>query len=158
MTALTRELRAWIKPGLAGVIAVADDAQKPEIVRLWAVRAPDPCDALDILEAYVLRAAAARLLEILGDGRRAALNVVEVSSYRSRLFKGFCTPLRGAVDQALIDASVAAQGRAFTSVGLGPNAAERLLAHSPDREMIGFRLQVDGVFDQSPKPGAGAPL
>jgi hypothetical protein len=158
MAALTRELRAWIQPGVAGVIAVADDARQPEIVRMWAVRAVDLADAPDILEAYALREAAARLLEIMGDGRRAALNVVEVSSYRSRLFKGFCTPLRGAVDQAFIDASVAAQSRAFTSVGMGPNAAERLLAHTPDREMIGFRLQVDCVFDQSPKPGAGAPL
>lgn len=154
MSGLSSELRAWLKPGLAGVIAVVDDAGQPEIARLWAVRALDDAD---IIEVYAQRTAAARLVEIVGQGRRAAVNVVEVSSYRSRLLKGFCTPLSD-VDQPFVNDSVAAQGRAFAGVGMGADAAQRILGHVPSPEIVGFRLKVDCVFDQSPKPGAGAPL
>jgi hypothetical protein len=155
MSALSPELRAWLKPGLAGAIAVADDAGQPEIVRHWGVRA---LDESDVVEFYVQRAAAHRLVEIIAAGRRAAVNLVEVSSYRSRLLKGFCTPLLSDVDQAFVEASVAAQGRAFASVGMPADTAQRLLAHGRSASMIGFSLKVDCVFDQSPKPGAGAPL
>ena len=155
MSALTPELRAWVKPGLAGAVTVADDTGQPEIVRFWAVRLLDDSD---VVEVFLQRATAARLLEILVDGRRAALNAVEVSSYRSRLLKGFCTPLTGEVDQAFAAESIAAQSRAFASVGMPTDAAQRILSHGEQRNLVGLRIEVDCVFDQSPKPGAGAPL
>jgi hypothetical protein len=155
MSALTPELRAWLKPGVAGVVTVADDDGQPEIVRFWAVR---PLDDSDVVEVFLQRATAARLLEVLADGRRAALNAVEVSSYRSRLLKGFCTRLTGDVDQAFATESIAAQSRAFASVGMPADAARRILSHGEQSSLVGLRIEVDCVFDQSPKPGAGAPL
>lgn len=154
MVALSAELRAWLQPGLAGVIAVADDGGRPHTVRLWAVRALDD----DRVEVYLQRAVAAPLLAIVGEGRRAAINLVEVASYRSRTIKGHLTPRHGPLDQALVDASIAAQDRAFASVGLPVGGAERMLSYAGSREMVALVMHADSVFDQSPRPGAGAPL
>jgi hypothetical protein len=154
MAALSAELRAWLQPGLAGVIAVADDGGRPQIVRCWAVRARGE----DRVEVYVQRAVAATLLAIVGEGRRAAINLVEVASYRSRTIKGHLTPWHGPLDQALVDASIAAQGQAFASVGLPVGGAERMLSYGGCREMAALVMHADSVFDQSPRPGAGAAL
>ena len=111
----------------------------------------------DVLELFVQHSTAARLLDIVGSGRRGALNLVEVASYRARMFKGLCERI-AEVDQACVDASVAAQGRAFASVGVPADATQRMLAQGDSLAMAGLRMRVDAVFDQSPKPGAGAPL
>jgi hypothetical protein len=156
MAVLTSELRAWLTPGKAGMVAAVDPSGQPQITRVWAVRAHDQRDELEV---YVLRAAALAVLDALANGGRAALNLIEVSNYRSRMFKGACEISPFDADSAFLDESLAALNRVFVSVGMAPASAERMLGHADaPHAMVALRLQVDSVFDQSPKPGAGARL
>ncbi len=155
MGALSPSLRAWIVPGLAGSIAVVDADGMPQLARVWAARAPDDGD---LLEVYVQASSARGLLDALDRPRRAALNLIEVTTYRSRAFKGACELSLRDPDPAVIEEWIAAVARAFESVGLPPDATQRMLAHGGDPEMVALRLAVESVFDQSPKPGAGARL
>lgn len=153
--AVPSELRAWVRPGLAGAIAVAEGPSAVEIVRFWALRFREGSNILDI---YVQRSAAERALAMLAGGARAALNAIEVETYRSRQFKGDCIVSQDHVDGTFLAACIAAQQRAFGRVGLPENAAERMLAQAGSPAMVGLSLAVDAIFDQSPKRGAGAPL
>jgi len=156
MSALSAELRAWLVPGLAGTIAAVDRKHRPQLARVWSVRALDDADQLLV---YVLRAASSGLLEGVESRGRAALNLIEVESYRSRLFKGPCRVSTAPIDAAFLDLSLTALNQAFQGVGMAPDTVERILGHSDSpRDMIALCLSVESVFDQSPKPGAGGRL
>jgi hypothetical protein len=155
MVALSSELRDWLVPGLAGTIASVDAEQRPQIARVWAAWA----GVGDVIEVYVLRLAASGVLEGIANSGRAALNLIEVATYRSRLFKGRCEISQIAVNDAALEHSLVALNRVFHDVGMPLDAAHRLLAHcSAPRDMVALSLSVDSVFDQSPKRGAGARL
>src|SRR3954454_9250992 len=100
MALLTEELRAWLRPGLAGFIATVAPNGRLEMSRLWAVRARE---GRDELEAYVLRCGSLDLLSNLASGGRAALNLIHVSTYSSRMFKGACTISALERDQSFVD-------------------------------------------------------
>jgi len=154
MSVLSPELCAWLAPGLAGMIAAVDRSGQPQMARVWAVRGPK---AGDVIEVYVQRAASRALVESLTNGGRAALNLIEVTTYRSRMFKGACEVSKRETDSAFLDENLAALNRVFHSVGMPVDAAQRMLSHSAEPlAMVELRLSVDSVFDQSPKPGAGA--
>jgi len=155
MVMLSYELRDWLVPGLAGTIASVDVARQPQIARVWMARATEG----DVLEVYVLRLASLALVEAVVSGGRAALNLIHVATYRSRLFKGRCEVSAAGVDDAVLEQSLNALNRAFHDVGMPPDAALRLLGHSTaPRDMVALSLSVESVFDQSPKRGAGARL
>jgi hypothetical protein len=156
MAVISSELRAWLRPGLAGMVAAADASGRPELSRIWALWVdPDR----DRIEVYVQRSVASRLLENLEGGSRAALNTVEVDTYRSRLFKGHCSVSAAPIDEALLDRCLVAMNAAFVSVGMPENAVPAILDHADaPRDMVRLVMDVDCVFDQSPKPGAGARL
>ncbi len=156
MSVLSPDLCAWLAPGLAGMIAAVDRSGRPQLARVWALRA---ANERDVIEVYVQRAASQALVESLSNGGRAALNLIEVTTYRSRMFKGACEVSTHEPDSAFLDENLAALNRAFHSVGMPSDAAHRMLWHSEEpTRMVELRLSVDSVFDQSPKPGAGARL
>ena len=155
MVALSSELRDWLVPGLAGTVASVDAEQRPQIVRVWAAWP----GVADVIEVYVLRSAAPGVLEGIASSGRAALNLIEVATYRSRLFKGRCEVSHTAINEAALQNSLLALNRVFHEVGMPPDAAHRMLAHySAPRDMVALSLTVDSVFDQSPKRGAGGRL
>jgi hypothetical protein len=155
MAVLSPELRAWVTPGLAGVIAIIDASALPRVARIWAARILDG----DILEIGVQRSSALPVLEALAERRQAAVNVIEVTTYRSRMFRGPCELAPTDPDMAFVEACVAAQARAFQAVGMTADAADRMLAHGDaPRAMVAIHVHIESVFDQSPKPGAGARL
>lgn len=158
MGVLSTELREWIALGRAGALTVVDANGSPRIARIWAAR---PLDGSDVIELCVQRSSAVAVLDAL-DGRarlRGALNLIEVTTYKSRMFKGACERSPADADPAFVEASLTATGRAFASVGMSADALERMLAHGDaPRAMVSLRLVVESVFDQSPKPGAGARL
>ncbi|HEV8246498.1 MAG TPA: hypothetical protein VGP93_12050, partial [Polyangiaceae bacterium] len=142
---LSSELRAWLVPGLVGVIAAADSRQQPQIARVWAFRVIS--QERDVIDVYVPCAASPTLLEALANGSRAALNLIELPSYRSRLFKGPCEVSRAVPEPAFLDEHVAAYDRALCSVGMPPGSAERMLSHSDaPRDMVALSLTVESVF------------
>jgi hypothetical protein len=96
---------------------------------------------------------------VFATSARAALNLVELPSYRSRTIKGTCVVSDAAVDPALLAESVEAMSRAMHGVGMPADATHRMLGGRVEpAHFVVLRLVVDSVFDQSPKPGAGAPL
>jgi hypothetical protein len=156
MAVMSPELRTWVVPGLAGSIAVTDADGLPRIARVWGAQVVGESD---VLEVYVQRASARGLCEVLARGARTAVNLIECSRYRSRLFKGRGVLYEGTTDPTFVDESIAAMGRAFAEVGLSTDAAERMIAHADaPRAMARILLAVDSVFDQSPKKGAGSRL
>jgi hypothetical protein len=155
MTMLSSELREWLVPGLAGTLAAVDAEQQPQIARVWMARAAEG----DVIEIYVLRSASLALVEAVARRGRAALNLIHVATYRSRLFKGRCEISSASVDEAVLERSLNALNHVFHEVGMPPDAALRLLGHcSTPRDMVVLSLSVESVFDQSPKPGAGGQL
>jgi hypothetical protein len=156
MSALSPELRTWLVPGLAGTIASVDRQGQPQMTRVWSVRTSQEPEQLVL---YVLRAASSGLLEGIQNSGRAALNLIEVATYRSRLFKGTCSVSPDGVDAAFLELNLQALSRAFQGVGMAPDTVERILGHSDaPRDMLALCLSVESVFDQSPKPGAGQQL
>lgn len=141
------------------MLATADASGQPEIARVFAYRVVEDTDAIEV---YLLRSSSERTVRNLGAGARAAFNAIEVHSYRSRSFKGWCTVARDfvAADDVLVAQSLSAMGRSFAQVGMPDDAVERMLAHAggPERSWVCVLVRVDGVYDQSPKPGAGARL
>ena len=155
MSAISSELREWVRPGLAGMVTVVRPDGLPEIARVWGARsAADP----DGLEIDVQRAAAVGLLAALDAESRAAVNLIEIPSYRSRTFKGSCRLLPVPPDVALVEGNVQAVQAAFQSVGMPADATERMLSYGGGLNLVTLLITVDSVFDQSPKPGAGARL
>jgi hypothetical protein len=155
MVMLPSELRDWLVPGLAGTLASVDAEQQPQIARVWMARATEG----DVIEVYVLRLASLALVEAVVSSGRAALNLVQVATYRSRMFKGRCEVSAVGVDDAVLEQSLAALNQAFHGVGMPPDTAQRMLGHcAAPRDMVALSLSVQSVFDQSPKCGAGARL
>ena len=158
MPVLSNELREWLQPGLAGVLATADASGSPEIARVFAYHAATDQDAIQL---WLLRSTADKIVRNLAAGARAAFNAIEIPSYRSRTFKGWGTVVRdiSEADGALIVECLAAMGRSFARVGMRDDAVARMIAHAgEDRSWVSVLLCVDSVYDQSPKPGAGARL
>ena len=156
MAVLPAEIRNWLAPGRAGTLASVGSSGQPQMARVWATRV---VEVGDVLELYVQRSTAAALTAAVSASRRGALNLIEVSTYRSLLFKGTCAVSARSVDEAFLAEYLAALDRAFASVGFGERPVERMLSHAgEERAMLVFSLAVESIFDQSPKRGAGARL
>jgi hypothetical protein len=156
MAVLPVELRNWLAPGLAGTLASVGSSGQPQMARVWAARAAEGGDELEL---YVQRSTAAALAAAVTASRRGAVNLIEVATYRSLLFKGPCDVSARSVDEAFLAEYLAALDRAFASVGMGERTAERMLSHAGEEQaMLVFSLAVESIFDQSPKHGAGARL
>lgn len=158
MSVLSKELRDWLQPGHAGVLATVDASGLPEVARVFAYC---PVENEDAIQLWLLRVTADTISRHLAAGGRAAFNAIEIPSYRSRTFKGWCTIARDVseADDALIAECLAAAGRSYARVGMPDDSVARMIAHAgEDRGWVSLLLCVDSVYDQSPKPGAGARL
>ena len=158
MAVLTEELRAWLQPGLAGALATLDPTGQPEMARFYALRA---LATRDVLEVYLLRCGSEKVVAQLARGARVVVNAIEVSTYRSRSFKGHgeLGDAELASDDPAARASLEAMGRAFSAVGMPTDSLDRMLAHAgAERAWVRALVHVDRVFDQSPGPGAGGQL
>jgi len=153
MSAISEELRAWLGGAMPGMIASADASARPVSLRVWGAH---PVPHTDVVEVFVLRSASAALVEALAVSRRAAMNLIELPSYRSRLFKGTCVATDLPADEGVVEAGLHALSVTLGRVGMPPDAVARMLAHYDEpRSMRVLRLEVESVFDQTPKRGAG---
>jgi len=129
---------------------------RPEGTRIWAARLREGSNTLELC---VHRSGSQRLLDILSGGGRVAANLIEVRSYRSRMFAGPCTISQSAVEPDYLDQSLEAMQSEFAAVGMPDGAVDQMLSHYDEpRAMAVLLLEVEAVFDQSPKRGAGARL
>ena len=147
------ELAAFLQEGVGIHIATRDAAMRPNGARAIAVRVePDGTH----LVVYVARAAAARLLADLEANGQAAVGFGRPIDDRACQVKGVFTGVRDATDDERT--FVLAQWDGFVGslekIGI-PRAATKAWVTWP---AVAIRLRANALFNQTPGPGAGAPI
>ena len=156
MTELREELRQWLASGHTGTLVSVGAELQPHVNRIWAVR---PGPALDELELFIFTSDASRLLDNMARHPTVAANIVEPPTYRSVLFKGPATVSDHGIQPEGIEALLAAVDLCFERVGLAPEAGAVMRGHyARADEFTRIVLRVVDIFDQTPRPGAGARL
>ena len=137
-------------PGLYA--AVADESHHPETARvLFALAEP----GADIVRFLVSAESAERFLAKAKPGRRGCLVAAALANYETLQYKGEIVEVRPSGEDEVeglrrsIDAFCALVGH----IGIDPT---RFRAHLEVAPFTTLRLKVDGVFDQTPRVGAGS--
>lgn len=132
--------------------AAADEKHQPETTRVaFALAEP----GTDIVRFLVSAETADRFLAQAKPGRRGCLVAAALNNLETLQYKGEILEVRPSGDDELeglrraIDAFCALVGH----VGID---GSRYRAHLEVGPFVTVRLQVDGVFDQTPRVGAGA--
>lgn len=157
MVCLSEELRAWISLGHAGVVCTADESRRPDTMRLWAARAEDEGSALRFV---VIASDGDRITRNLSENPVASVTLVSPETYRSIQLKGPCAPSpERRLSEAYVAQAITAFSRACAAVGIRGEAGPRLMSYyeAPDR-LMELCLEIDAIFDQTPRPGAGKTL
>ena len=148
-----RELAAFLQEGVGIHIATRNQSLQPNGARAIAVTVDADGEHLVV---YVARAAAARLLPDLEANGQAAVGFGRPIDDRACQVKGVFVSVRDATDGE--QAAVLAQWDGFLGslekIGV-PRAATRSWVTWP---AVAIRLRANALFDQTPGPGAGAPL
>jgi hypothetical protein len=146
-------LAAFLQEGLGIHIGTRDEEKRPNGARAIAV-CVEP-DAAHFV-VYVARVAAARILPDLHANGQAAVSFGRPTDDRACQVKGIFVGLRDATDDER--PRVLAQWDGFLAslekIGI-PRAAARTWVTWP---AVAIRLRATALFDQTPGPGAGAPI
>ena len=149
---LDDSLRAFLEGGLAIHIGSRTGSLEPNGARAAAVKVEDAVH----FRVYVAEVAAARVLPDLRANGQAAVVFVRPADDRACQIKGMFLSARRA--KAVEREIVAAQWDAFLAnlerIGI-PRAMSRGWISWP---AVAVRLRASAVFDQTPGPGAGAPM
>ena len=147
------ELAAFLQEGVGIHIGTRNAALEPNGSRALAVKVEDDFRHLVV---YVARVAAERLLRDLESNGQAAVGFGRPVDDRACQVKGVFIEARdaGETDRPIIDA----QWNGFLSnleqIGI-PRAATRGWVTWP---AVAIRLRANAIFEQTPGPGAGAPI
>ena len=146
-------LAAFLQEGVGIHIGTRNEGLQPNGARAVAVRVePDG----EHLEVYVARVAAARILPDLASNGQAAVGFGRPIDDRACQVKGVFVGVRDATDDEW--PMVLAQWDGFLGslekIGI-PRAATRTWITWP---AVAIRLRANALFDQTPGPGAGAPI
>ncbi|MCL4845652.1 MAG: hypothetical protein KJ066_03885 [Acidobacteria bacterium] len=146
-------LAAFLEGGLSIHLGTRDAHLQPNGVRAAALRVEDAGTHLTV---YVAKVAAARVLSDLRSNGQAAVVVCRPTDDRSCQVKGHLVSVRTArADERAI---VASQWDGFLEqlalIGI-PRATTEGWTTWP---AVAIRLRATALFDQTPGPGAGAPL
>lgn len=147
------ELAAFLQEGVGIHVATRDSAMRPNGARAIAVRVePDG----EHLVVYVARIAAARILPDLEANGQAAVGFGRPVDDRACQVKGVFTGVREATEDER--AAVLAQWDGFLGslekIGI-PRIATKTWVTWP---AVAIRLRANALFNQTPGPGAGAPI
>ena len=149
---LDEALRAFLEGGLAIHIGSRTTSLEPNGARAAAVRVEDSVH----FTVYVAEVAAARVLPDLRANGLAAVVFVRPADDRACQIKGMFLSARRArpAERAVIEAQWSAFLANLEQIGI-PRAMSRGWATWP---AVAVRLRASAVFDQTPGPGAGAPM
>ncbi|HET7698258.1 MAG TPA: hypothetical protein VFK57_21260 [Vicinamibacterales bacterium] len=146
-------LAAFLQEGVGIHIATRNEALQPNGARAVAVRVEPDGEHLIV---YVARVAAARILPDLESNGQAAVGFGRPVDDRACQVKGVFVGAREATEEER--PQVLAQWDGFLAslekIGI-PRAATRTWVTWP---AVAIRLRANALFDQTPGPGAGAPL
>lgn len=150
---IDRELAAFLQEGVGIHIGTRNQGRQPNGARAIAVVVE--ADGAHLV-VYVARVAAARILPDLEANGQAAVSFGRPIDDRACQVKGEFTGVRDATDDER--AAVLAQWDGFLGslerIGI-PRAATRTWVTWP---AVAIRLRANALFNQTPGPGAGAPL
>lgn len=149
---IDERMAAFLQEGVGIHIGTRNGALQPNGCRALAVKVDDDGRQLVV---YVARAAASRILPDLEANGQAAVSFGRPVDDRACQVKGVFVDVRDAEDDRSF---VAAQWSGFLSsleiIGI-PRAATRGWITWP---AVAIRLRATAIFDQTPGPGAGAPI
>lgn len=150
---LSRQLSDFLEEGLSTHIATRNERHAPNAARVVALRADT--DGLHLV-AFVPTAAVAPLLKDLHANGQVAVVCARPPDERGCQVKGTFVDARDAVDEerALVTTQWERFRDKLEGIGLPRIATEGWLMWP----CTAVRFRVQAVFDQTPGPGAGAPL
>jgi hypothetical protein len=150
---ITDELARFLESGISISIATRDAGLRPSGARVWAVTVDE--DRRHVT-AYVLEAAAARILSDLEDNGQAALGFGRPSDHRAIQLKGVCVGVRPATpeERPIVERQAAGMSDQLEGIGI-PRA---MFVNWVAWPAVAIRLRVEHIFDQTPGPRAGEPL
>lgn len=146
------EVAQFLDSGAAMLGASADDAGRPEAFRVWGARA---CG--DRRVRILASTDACDTFQRVGAGTLVALLVTDISTFRSLQLKGRATssPLPPDPDDMVRFRRYDEQfGDALEAIGHPRQLGTSLRPLA----IFTVELDVDRFFDQTPGPGAGAPV
>lgn len=153
MPELTSDLVEFLRGGVSILAASRDAELRPWISRALALAvAPDR----RTVTAYLADRAARSLIEQLAPGAPFAVTASRVATLRTVQVKGVVTEVRAAREEErpAIEAQAGGFAESLSVVGY-PLGVVRSLATWP---ATAVELRVEGVFEQTPGPGAGQPV
>jgi hypothetical protein len=147
------ELATFLQEGVGIHIASRNAALEPNGSRALAVKVD--ADGRH-LEVYLAKVAAARIIQDLQSNGQAAVGFGRPVDDRSCQVKGLFLGVRDATDEER--PFITGQWERFLGnlekIGI-PRAATRAWITWP---VVAIRLRPNAIFDQTPGPGAGAPI
>jgi hypothetical protein len=152
-TPLSEDVTAFLRCGLAIVVATRDDELQPEIARGWG---PAVAPGGTAVTLCVSVGPASRTRANLERNGAIAVTCSRPSTYRTVQLKGVATDVRDPSDAELdrVRTHLAAFVEEVAQVGLAPQRARAVL--EPD--LAAVTLEVRELYDQTPGPNAGSPL
>lgn len=150
---MDKELSAFIEEGHSSHIATRDERLQPNAARVAAVTVePDG----EHVVAFVPSAAAGAVLGDLHQNGQVAVVLVRPTDDRGCQLKGVFTDARDATmaERPIVHRQWERFRETLEIVGI-PRAATEAWIWWP---CVAVRFRVNAMFDQTPGPGAGAPL
>lgn len=150
---ISADLAAFLESGLSILLASRDARLVPDCVRAVGARVEAGGAELTVL---VPEASAGRCPAALRESGRVAVMFSRPGDHRTIQVKGqvLSLGLAAEAERPLVERYACELARALGFVGVPPRLTLRV-ARWP---CLAVRLRVDGIFVQTPGPGAGAPL
>jgi hypothetical protein len=150
---IDQELAAFLQEGIAIQLGTRNDRLEPNGVRVVAVAVEG--DGAHIV-AYLPEASGSQVLPDLQGNGQAALVFARPPDERACQVKGMFVDARAARadEQTMVQAQWDRWLDRLTTIGI----ARPTFAHWTTWPCIAIRVRVNAIFNQTPGPGAGAPL
>jgi len=147
------ELAGFIESGVSVLVGTRDAGLLPSAMRGMGVRVEEGGAEVTV---FLPEATSARAIANLRDNGHVAVCFSRPQDHRSIQVKGRAVAIRaaGASDRPVVERYRGALAESLAFVGV-PVPTTLRLAHWPCHAV---RVRVEGVFQQTPGPDAGAPL
>jgi hypothetical protein len=150
---IDEELASFLQQGIAIQLGTRNDRLEPNGVRVVAARVED--DGQHVV-AYVHTAAGPQVVPDLESNGQVAIVFSRPPDERACQLKGSVAGVRvaGEEERAFVEAQWSQWIERLTTLGLLRPAFD----HWPAWPCLAVRVRVNAIFNQTPGPGAGAPL
>jgi hypothetical protein len=152
MTFMEEDMKTYVESEVTVYIATRDSELQPEAGFAWGPRMVGQ----DELEVFVDREASVKLIANLRENRQVAVTISSPITFRSVQLKGWCSDIS---EPAPDDAPWVERQRAMMTAALSARGLPAQIVRSFwSRDVVKLRCVIEKRFDQTPGPGAGAPL